>query len=179
MVPEDFEASHGMTGGNWHHGELSIDQALMMRPFPGRLSTPVVLKGFISVVRDRIREEASWVLRGKTPRKKYSSRGSYHGAAERKTMLLTTPFHSRVEQYCELNDWGAWQATLRRIPTSMWSSSTSRFAARGRPRSLPMNKYRISGPDAEAFLNRLVTRDVSKIGVIGSDTRSGVMMPAS
>ena len=30
-------------------------------------------------------------------------------AAERKTMLLTTPFHSRVEQYCELNDWGAWQ----------------------------------------------------------------------
>ena len=35
VVPEDFEASHGMTGGNWHHGELSIDQALMMRPFPG------------------------------------------------------------------------------------------------------------------------------------------------
>jgi len=35
LVPEDFEASHGVTGGNWHHGELSIDQALMMRPFPG------------------------------------------------------------------------------------------------------------------------------------------------
>ena len=35
VVPEDFEASHGMTGGNWHHGELSIDQALMVRPFPG------------------------------------------------------------------------------------------------------------------------------------------------
>ena len=34
-VPEDFEASHGVTGGNWHHGELSIDQSLMMRPFPG------------------------------------------------------------------------------------------------------------------------------------------------
>ena len=34
-VPEDFETSHGVTGGNWHHGELSIDQALMMRPFPG------------------------------------------------------------------------------------------------------------------------------------------------
>ena len=32
-VPEDFEASHGVTGGNWHHGELSIDQSLMMRPF--------------------------------------------------------------------------------------------------------------------------------------------------
>lgn len=35
LVPEDFEASHGMAGGNWHHGELSIDQALMTRPFPG------------------------------------------------------------------------------------------------------------------------------------------------
>lgn len=35
LVPEDFEVSHGVTGGNWHHGELSIDQALMMRPFPG------------------------------------------------------------------------------------------------------------------------------------------------
>ena len=78
VVPEDFEASHGMTGGNWHHGELSIDQALMMRPFPGRLNTPEVLKGFISVVRDRIREEVLWVLRGKTPREKYSSRGSCH-----------------------------------------------------------------------------------------------------
>jgi aminomethyltransferase len=29
----------------------------------------------------------------------------------------------------------------------------------------PMNKYRITGTDAEAYLNRLVTRDVSKIGV--------------
>ena len=35
VVPSDLEASHGMTGGNWNHGELSIDQALMMRPFPG------------------------------------------------------------------------------------------------------------------------------------------------
>ena len=35
LVPSDFEASHHLTGGNWHHGELSIDQSLMMRPFPG------------------------------------------------------------------------------------------------------------------------------------------------
>ena len=35
LVPPDFEAAYGMKGGNWHHGELSIDQALMMRPFPG------------------------------------------------------------------------------------------------------------------------------------------------
>ena len=35
LVPPDIEAAFGVTGGNWHHGELSIDQALMMRPFPG------------------------------------------------------------------------------------------------------------------------------------------------
>ena len=26
----------------------------------------------------------------------------------RDTMLLTTPFHSRVEAMCDLNDWGNW-----------------------------------------------------------------------
>jgi phytoene dehydrogenase-like protein len=34
-TPADLEKDYGMTGGQWHHGELSIDQVLMMRPFPG------------------------------------------------------------------------------------------------------------------------------------------------
>ena len=29
-------------------------------------------------------------------------------APERHTMLLTTPFHSRVEAMCDVNDWGNW-----------------------------------------------------------------------
>ena len=45
VVPSDFEASHGMTGGNWHHGELSIDQALMMRPFPGSTQYATAVDG--------------------------------------------------------------------------------------------------------------------------------------
>jgi phytoene dehydrogenase-like protein len=45
VVPSDFEASHGMTGGNWHHGELSIDQALMMRPFPGSTQYATAVEG--------------------------------------------------------------------------------------------------------------------------------------
>ena len=87
-------------------------------------------------------------------------------AAEPKTMLLTTPFHSRVEQYCELKDWGAWQGYT--TPKSYFDVELEYFAIRstaGVHDLSPMNKYRISGPDAEAFLNRLVTRDVSKIGV--------------
>ena len=33
--PVDLEAEFGMTGGHWHHGELALDQALLMRPMPG------------------------------------------------------------------------------------------------------------------------------------------------
>ena len=34
-VPPDLEAEFGMAGGHWHHGEISLDQALLMRPMPG------------------------------------------------------------------------------------------------------------------------------------------------
>ncbi len=45
VVPSELEASHGTTGGNWHHGELSIDQALMMRPFPGSTQYATAVEG--------------------------------------------------------------------------------------------------------------------------------------
>jgi phytoene dehydrogenase-like protein len=34
LTPADLEREYGMTGGHWHHGELSLDQVMMMRPFP-------------------------------------------------------------------------------------------------------------------------------------------------
>jgi phytoene dehydrogenase-like protein len=34
LTPEDLEREFRMTGGHWHHGELSMDQFLMMRPAP-------------------------------------------------------------------------------------------------------------------------------------------------
>ena len=33
--PADLERDYGMKGGHWHHGELSLDQVMMTRPFPG------------------------------------------------------------------------------------------------------------------------------------------------
>lgn len=45
LVPSDLEAAYGMAGGNWHHGELSIDQALMMRPFPGSTQYRTAVEG--------------------------------------------------------------------------------------------------------------------------------------
>ncbi|MED5386845.1 MAG: NAD(P)/FAD-dependent oxidoreductase [Pseudomonadota bacterium] len=35
LTPEDLEGEFNMTGGHWHHGEISLDQIMMMRPFPG------------------------------------------------------------------------------------------------------------------------------------------------
>ncbi len=35
MSPADIEAETGAPGGHWHHGELSVDQMLMLRPVNG------------------------------------------------------------------------------------------------------------------------------------------------
>ncbi len=32
MMPQDIEARFGMVGGNWHHGELTVEQMLFNRP---------------------------------------------------------------------------------------------------------------------------------------------------
>ncbi|MGD8978325.1 MAG: NAD(P)/FAD-dependent oxidoreductase, partial [Gammaproteobacteria bacterium] len=42
-APPDLEAEFGMAGGHWHHGEISLDQALLMRPVPGahQYATPL------------------------------------------------------------------------------------------------------------------------------------------
>ena len=84
----------------------------------------------------------------------------------RDTMLLETPFHSRVEAACALNDWGNWMGYT--TPNAYFDVELEYFAVRSTTGVFdlsPMNKYQISGPDAEAYLNRLVTRDVAKIGI--------------
>ena len=32
LTPHDLEAQFGMTGGQWHHGEITLDQVLFLRP---------------------------------------------------------------------------------------------------------------------------------------------------
>ena len=82
------------------------------------------------------------------------------------TMMLTTPFHSRIAAACELNCWGDWMGYT--TPNAYTDVELEYFAVRNAAGVFdltPMNKYRITGTDAEAYLNRLVTRDVSKIGI--------------
>ena len=35
LTPVDLEQRFGVTGGHWHHGELALDQFLMLRPVAG------------------------------------------------------------------------------------------------------------------------------------------------
>ncbi|WP_339670490.1 NAD(P)/FAD-dependent oxidoreductase [Dasania marina] len=35
LTPADLEVEYNMTDGHWHHGDISLDQIIMMRPFPG------------------------------------------------------------------------------------------------------------------------------------------------
>jgi len=43
LTPQDIETEFRMSGGHWHHGEMSLDQFLMLRPVPksAQYKTPV------------------------------------------------------------------------------------------------------------------------------------------
>jgi len=43
LTPADIEKNFNITGGHWHHGELTIDQSFMMRPVHGaaQYDTPI------------------------------------------------------------------------------------------------------------------------------------------
>ncbi|MCH7671029.1 MAG: aminomethyl transferase family protein [Proteobacteria bacterium] len=82
------------------------------------------------------------------------------------TMLLQTPFHSRIAKACELNQWDDWMGYT--TPHAYTEVEQEYFAIRNSTGVFdltPMMKYRITGPDAEAFLNKLLTRDIRKIDV--------------
>ncbi len=45
VTPLDLERDYGMTGGHWHHGDLALDQLLMLRPVPGAAQYATPLPG--------------------------------------------------------------------------------------------------------------------------------------
>lgn len=82
------------------------------------------------------------------------------------TPLLETPFHPRLEALNLNNDWYGWSGF--KAPATLSDEELEYFAIRSTAALFdisPMTKYRIEGPDAEAFCNRLTLRDVRKLGV--------------
>ena len=81
-----------------------------------------------------------------------------------KTKVFDSPFHSRQARLNENREWSRWYDYLS-VP-AYTCSTMEYFAGRntcGVFDISPMTKHLITGPDALAFLNRLVTRDVAKI----------------
>lgn len=77
---------------------------------------------------------------------------------------LRSPFYSRLEQLDALNNWHEWKGYSS--ADAFFCGDTEYFAIRNATAVFdltPMTKYRIKGPDALDYLNRLVTRDMAKV----------------
>jgi aminomethyltransferase len=80
--------------------------------------------------------------------------------------LSETPFHARLAALNLNNDWYGWSGF--KAPHTLSDEELEYFAIRSTAALFdisPMNKYRIFGPDAEAFCTRLTVRDVRKLGI--------------
>lgn len=80
------------------------------------------------------------------------------------TLRMDTPFQPRIDALAKTNDWTNWAGY--RAPLSLWDEELEYFAIRSQCALFdisPMIKYRIGGPDAEAFCNKLTLRDVTRL----------------
>ncbi|MGP2494032.1 aminomethyltransferase family protein [Mesorhizobium sp. PUT5] len=81
-----------------------------------------------------------------------------------RTLRLGTPFQPRIDALAKTDEWYNWAGY--RAPQSLWDEELEYFAIRSQAALFdisPMVKYRIEGPEAEAFCDRLTLRDVSKL----------------
>ncbi len=77
---------------------------------------------------------------------------------------LRSPFYSRLQALDTLNTWHEWKGYSS--ADALYCAETEYFSIRNATGVFdltPMTKYRISGPDALDYLDRLVTRDMQKI----------------
>lgn len=84
------------------------------------------------------------------------------------TPLRQTPFHPRTAAANRLNAWGPWAGCTTAL---VYEDEAMEYTAIRNAASVydlcPMVKYRVTGPGAEAYLNRLTVRDVGKLAVGG------------
>lgn len=79
-------------------------------------------------------------------------------------MRLETPFHSRIAAAMQQEEWYVWNGY--KSAAVITDEELEYFAIRSTSSVFdisPMVKYRIEGPDAEPYLNRLTIRDVSRL----------------
>jgi len=78
--------------------------------------------------------------------------------------VLETPFHPRTAALCLTHDWLRWAGYAT---VNVYDNVELEYFAIRNQATLydlsPMSKYEVGGPDAERYLNRLMTRDVRKL----------------
>ena len=168
--PADFEREYRMTGGHWHHGELGFDQLFMLRPVPGATQYATPMAGLylcgagthpgggvmgvagMNAARQVMLKEATHERGHEGP----ASRSAHGGVAHAFSFA-----HLALVPYQRLGRWAGY--TTVQVFTDV---ELEYFAVRNASTLFdlsPMVKYRIEGPDATRYLNRLVTRDVAKL----------------
>lgn len=79
---------------------------------------------------------------------------------------LKSPFFPKLEEWDRLHSWHSWKGF--RSAEAYTNAEIEYFAVRNSAGVFdvsPMTKYRITGPDARVYINRLVTRDMmTKVG---------------
>jgi len=83
---------------------------------------------------------------------------------DHKNILRASPFFDRLKEHSQTQCWTGWNGY--QSANTLDTVASEYFAVRSSCSVMdltPMEKYKITGPDACAFLNRLVTRDVSKL----------------
>jgi glycine cleavage system T protein (aminomethyltransferase) len=78
--------------------------------------------------------------------------------------LQRTPFHDRLVALSKTEEWAGWNSY--KVPRVVDKLSSEYFAVRSGCAVMdltPMEKYRITGTGARAYLDRLVTRDISAL----------------
>ena len=78
--------------------------------------------------------------------------------------VYPSPFHSRLEPLNTIKQWGRWHDYLS--ADTFFDDSVEYFAVRnscGVFDMTPMEKQRVTGPDALPYLERLLTRNVEKL----------------
>ena len=77
---------------------------------------------------------------------------------------LQSPFRDRQVALDTLNRWHEWKGYT--VPDALYDAEIEYFAIRNSAAVFdltPMTKYRITGPDALVYIDRLVTRDMTKV----------------
>ena len=171
LTPQDLEAQYGLTGGQWHHGEVTLDQMFFLRPAPRYQQYRMPVPGlWLCGAGAHPGGNVSGLPGANAAREilkqvKSGTKGRRMTHVQHLTPFLRkTPFHAPIEQLMHGQGWVRWMGF--QSPAFFDSEQSEYFAIRNGASVYdvsPLIKYSIRGRDAARFVDFLVTRDMTKV----------------